>query len=109
MPTRCTRYEPVVKSALEWGYENSYGPNWQGNDDIRDGLVEAAKAANEQSHKVLSTALVAFLEPKVLPNFPQWYLHGLRPFVMSLLANTNCKDMADKLAEVYDKINLASH
>ncbi len=102
-------YESVVGPALEWGYEKTYGPNWQGNDDIRDGLVEAAKAANEQAHKVLSTALLKFLEPKSLANFPHWYLHGLRPLVMSLLANTNCGDIADKLADVYDKINLASH
>jgi hypothetical protein len=102
-------YESVVSAAFEWGFEKSYGPNWQGDDDIRDGLVEAAKTANGPSHNVLSTALLAFLEPKSLSNFPQWYLHSLRPLVMSLLANPNWGETADKLAEIYDKINVASH
>lgn len=102
-------YEPVVTFALEWGFERSYGPNWQGDEDIRDGLVEAAKGANAVAHRVLSNALLAFLEPKQLANFQRWYLHGLRLLVASLLANTNCGDKADALALVYDNINVASH
>lgn len=102
-------YEPVVSSALEWGFEKTYGPNWQGDENIRDGLVEAAKTANEAAHNVISAALIAFVAPKSLPNFRGWYLHGLRLLVMSLLANTSCGDKADELAKIYDNINLASH
>jgi serine/threonine protein kinase len=102
-------YQPVVTFALEWGFEKSYGPNWQGDEDIRDGLVEAAKGANAVAHRVLSDALLAFLEPKQLANFQRWYLHGLRLLVASLLANTNCGDKADDLALIYDKMNVASH
>ena len=102
-------YESVVSSALEWGFEKSYGPNWQGDEDIRDGLVEAAKSANETAHRVIANAALAFLEPKQLSNFPRWYLHALRFLVMSLLANTHCVDKAEELAQVYDKINMASH
>jgi hypothetical protein len=99
----------VVTFALEWGFEKSYGSSWQGDEDIRDGLVEAAKGANAVAHRVLSDALLAFLQPKQLANFPRWYLHGLRLLVASLLANTNCGDRADDLALIYDKINVASH
>lgn len=102
-------YQPVVSSALEWGFEKSYGPNWQGDEDIRDGLVEAGKTANETAHIVISNALLTFLGSKELPNLHRWYLHGLRLLVMSLLANPTCGDKADELAQIYDRINMASH
>jgi serine/threonine protein kinase len=102
-------YQPVVSFALEWGFEKSYGQNWQGDEDIRDGLVEATKGANASAHEVISKALLEFLKPKQLPSLPRWYLHELRPLVMSLLANSNCGDQADDLASIYDQINVASH
>jgi len=102
-------YETVVSSALEWGFDKSYGPAWQGDEDIRDGLVEAAKAANKTAHQVISNAVLGFLDPKNLTSLSRWYLHSLRLLVTSLLANTNCEEKAEELAQVYDKINEASH
>jgi hypothetical protein len=36
-------------------------------------------------------------------------MHDLRLLVMALLANPNCAKDADALAELYDKMNEASH
>lgn len=104
-----SEYESITRAAFEWGYDKSYGPNWNGDEDIRDGLVESAKAANEVAHGVLSTTFLEFVGPKSLPTLPGWYSHDLRLLVMNLLANTNCTDVADKLADMYDRINAASH
>jgi len=104
-----TEYEPITRAALEWGFDKSYGPNWNGDEDIREGLIEAAKAANESAHRILSSVFLDYVGPKSLPELPGWYSHDLRVLVMNLLANTNCGDAADKLAVVYDRINQASH
>ena len=102
-------YELITRAAFEWGFDKSYGPNWNGDEDIRQSLIEAAKAANESAHGVLSSTFLEFIAPKSLPDLPQWYSHDLRLLVMNLLANTNCSDAADKLAAAYDRINEASH
>lgn len=103
------KYELVTRAAFEWGFDKSYGPNWNGDEDIRDGLIDAAKAANESAHGVLSAAFLEFVGGKSLPDLPRWYSHDLRLLVMNLLANTNCMDSADGLAAAYDRINEASH
>jgi serine/threonine protein kinase len=102
-------YELIARSAFEWGFDKSYGPNWHGDEDIREGLIEAAKGANESAHGVLSSTFLKFVNPKVLAELPGWYSHDLRLLVMNLLANTNCDAAADNLATAYDRINEASH
>ena len=91
-------YQPVVSFALEWGFEKSYGQNWQGDEDIRDGLVEATKGRTLQRTKSFQKALWNSWKPKQLPSLPRWYLHELRPLVMSLQQIATAEIKADDLA-----------
>lgn len=102
-------YRPICAAAFEWGFDKSYGPAWHGNQDIRDSLVESSKAANAHAHRVLSSEFLAFVKVKELVQLPRWYAHDLRIIVMSLLANPVCGSDADELANLYDRINEASH
>jgi hypothetical protein len=86
-----------------------YGPTWHGNEEIRLSLIEAAKAVGEATHKVLASEFIKFLSDQDLKSLPRWSTHDLRLLVMSLLANPSCGIEADKLAELYDKINEATH
>jgi hypothetical protein len=86
-----------------------YGPNWQGNEEIRFSLIEAAKAAAEPSHEVLAGEFIDFLSEQDLGTLPRWSTHDLRLLVVALLANPSCGKDADKLADLYDKINAATH
>lgn len=104
-----TEYRPICVAAFEWGFDKSYGPAWHGNQDVRDSIVESAKAANAAAHRVLATEFASFVEKKELKTLPRWYAHDLRVIVMSLLANPACGAEADQLARLYDQINAASH
>lgn len=101
-------YRPIVSAALIWGFDNYYF-NSQGNDKIRDELIDSAKAANETGHCVLASEVISFAKKKDLENLPGWYAHDLRILVMALLANPVCGDEVDELADLYDQINEASH
>jgi len=84
--------------------------SWQGEQDIRDALIDAAKAANDQAHGVLAKEFVRLLNKKKVKELPGWYCHDLRAIVMALLANPNCDESnASSLAELYDQINEATH
>ncbi|HXJ93077.1 MAG TPA: serine/threonine-protein kinase [Terriglobia bacterium] len=103
-------FSPIISGAFEWGFEKSYGANWVGQPDIREALVDAAKAANSQAHRVISEAYVEFVGKKNVEELPGWYFHDLRLLVMALLANPACGDKdAENLAVLYDSINVASH
>jgi len=102
-------YRPVISAAFQWGFDKWYGPSWQGNEEIRLSLIDAAKAATEACHKVLSTEFIEFMSDKELEKLPRWSTHDLRILVVALLANPSCGREADDLAVLYDKINEATH
>ena len=103
-------YTFITVAAFEWGFDKSYGPNWTGNEDIRDELISVSKAITNHNHSVLASTFINFVREKDLNNLPGgWYGHDLRLLVMSLLANTHCGEEADDLAKIYDEINVASH
>jgi len=103
-------YSPIVTAAFHWGFDKSYGANWLGEEDIREALVDAAKSANAEAHRVISEGFVEFVGKKNLEELPGWYCHELRLLVMGLLANPTCGDNgAEDLAALYDRINAASH
>lgn len=102
-------YRPIVAAGYHWGYDQSYGPNWIGNDGIRNALIESAKAANQSAHAVLTDGFCAFLGGKDLTALAGWQAHDLRVMAMALLANPNCDVDADRVANLYDQINEATH
>jgi serine/threonine protein kinase len=106
---RETDYRPVISAAFHWGFSKMYGPNWHGNEEIRSSLIDAAKAAAEAAHKVLADEFIAFLSDQDLRTLPRWSTHDLRLLVTCLLANPSCGKEADRLAELYDNINEATH
>jgi serine/threonine protein kinase len=113
--TRLARFEPekeygpIVAAAFQWGFDKSYG-SWTGEQDIRDAITDAVKAANAEAHRVLSAEFVKFVDGKDVSKLPGWYNHDLRIQAMALLANPACGDLAaEALASRYDAINEASH
>jgi len=104
-------YTPIISAAFHWGFDKQYGANWVGQPDVRDALVDAAKSANAEAHRVLSAEYLAFVnEKRIAEALPGWYFHDLRLLVMALLANPTCGDKeAEALAVLYDKINAVSH
>ncbi len=103
-------YAPIISAAFVWGYEKQYGTNWVGQPDIRDALIDAAKSANVEAHKALAHGFLEFVDQKDFTGKQRWYPHDLRLLVMALLANPACGEKeAESLAEVYDRINEATH
>jgi serine/threonine protein kinase len=104
-------YTPIISAAFHWGFDKSYGANWVGQPEIREALVDAAKSASIDAHRVLSAEYLKFVsDDKLDESLPGWYFHDLRLLVMALLANPSCGDKeAEDLAVLYDTINAGSH
>ena len=102
-------YSPVVEVAFAWGFDKTVTASWQGNQEVREGLIDAAKTANHTAHAVISQSYLKHVGAKQLETLPGWYHHDLRKIVVALLANPNCGDIATQLAEFYDKLNLETH
>jgi serine/threonine protein kinase len=102
-------YRPIAHAAFEWGFDKVYGAGWSGNQDVRDSIVDATRAANATAHRVLATEFLSFVKAKELRGLPRWYTHDLRTVAMTLLANPVCGSEADHLAEFYDRVNEATH
>jgi serine/threonine protein kinase len=102
-------YRPIAKAAYEWGFDKVYGNGWAGNQDVRDSIIGATRAANQTAHRVLATEFLAFVKNKSLTNLQRWYTHDLRAIAMNLLANPVCGAEADALATFYDEVNEATH
>jgi len=99
----------IFITSLEWGFEIFYGDNWQGNSELRISIINICKKLNSESYKVASTGLLEFLKNKILDDKPKWYLHDLRPIVMSLLSNPNANINIRELQSAYENINKSSH
>lgn len=100
----------IFSSSLEWGFEMEYGENWQGNPELRINIANICKKLNPDGCKFASGELKNFVEKSDLRNKPKWYLHDLRPIVMSLLSNSNVNpENARWLAKLYENINKYSH
>jgi serine/threonine protein kinase len=104
------QYRALIEADYEWGYEKMFG-RWQGDEAIRDALIDAAKVAPSTSHSVLSNSLIDFIEKTGLDGKDGWYYHDMRINIISLLANPHCNEgtAAEKLAQLYDKVNEKSH
>ena len=77
-------------AAFSWGFDKWYGQNWQGNEEIRESLIDAGRTAIQSAHRVLSGEFIEFVRGKNLTDLPGWAMHDLRLLVMALLANPNC-------------------
>lgn len=103
------QYKIIIDAAYEWGYEKPFGENWQGDEQIRDALISAAKVASATGHTVLTSSLLDFAKKIQLEDQHGWYHHDLRVNLISLLANPHCGDGAEQLALLYDQVNEISH
>ncbi|TKJ32312.1 MAG: hypothetical protein CEE38_23430 [Planctomycetes bacterium B3_Pla] len=104
-----TDYEEVVEAAFIWGFDRAYGESWQGNQEIRDTLIFAAKQAGQSAHAVLSAQFIKCLTDKSLSDLPGWYRYDLRKIVSGLLANPACVDRAaENLAKGYELVDQVS-
>jgi len=102
-------YRQVISAAFHWGFEKMYGPNWQGNPEIRESLLDTAGVIKSGAHKVLAGEFLAFLGKRELTTLPKWFAHDIRILVTNLLANPDCGGDADALATFYDNLNEATH
>jgi serine/threonine protein kinase len=102
-------YASVVNSSFNWGFDKTFTESWQGDQEVRAALVDAAKNANSTAHEVISKSYLNIFETKDLQSTPGWYHHDVRKIVVALLANAYCDANAVKLAEYYDKLNQETH
>ena len=102
-------YSQIIDIAFHWGFDKVITTKWTGDQDIRQALAEAAKVPAESTHSVLATEFLKFVENIDLERLAGWYAHDLRRIVIALLANPECDEHADALAEFYDRINQISH
>lgn len=103
-------YKIVTDAALEWGFEQVYGEKWQGQQEVRDGILEAAKSSSKQGLGVLSESFLNFVSSRDLTGLQGWFLHDVRAIAMAILANPKCEEVqATRLAEIYDRANEVSH
>lgn len=102
-------YASLVDIAFPWGFDKTFTATWQGNAEIRSALIDAAKSANPTSHAVISAAYLKQFRARQLENLPGWYHHDMRKMVVALLANPACGDVAQALAEFYDRLNVETH
>jgi serine/threonine protein kinase len=102
-------YTPVLEVAFSWGFDKTVHASWQGNQEVREGIIDASKNANSVAHSVISSAYLKHVQGKQLDTVPGWYHHDLRRIVVALLANPNCGELATQLAEFYDELNVKTH
>jgi len=102
-------YGQLVETAFHWGFNKQITARWQGDQEIRNALIEAAKVPNESTHSVVADGFLKFVKNVDLQKLPGWYAHDLRRIVTALLANPECGDHAEALAGFYDRINEISH
>ena len=103
------QYANVVEVGFHWGFDKTISEKWQGNQEIRNALVEASKFPHAASHDVIASEFLKFVASKDLVEAQRWYSHDLRRIVMALLVNPECDDKAEPLASFYDQINSISH
>ena len=102
-------YQVVVDASFDWGFDKKMHPSWQGDPDIRQGLIAVAKQLGEPAHDVLAAGYLQFVTDKSLDSLPGWYQHDLRKVVVALLANPACGEAASNLAKFYDLLNQVTH
>lgn len=104
-----SEYQPVIDASFAWGFDKQEKDHWQGDTDIRQGLVTAAKQVKETAHEAIAKGYLDFIADKQLEGLPGWYHHDLRRIVVALLANPACGDTAGDLANFYDHLNKVTH
>jgi len=102
-------YGQLIEIAFHWGFNKQITNRWQGNQEIRNALIDATKVPSESTHAVLAREFLKFVGEIDLANIAGWYAHDLRRIVIALLANPECGDDAEALAAFYDRINQVSH
>ncbi len=90
--------------AFSWGFEKTFGER-QGDQDVREALIDAAKIAESPALDCLAASFEDFVDVYALRSKPAWYAHDLRHIVTALLVNPACGDAADSLADLYESIN----
>jgi serine/threonine protein kinase len=102
-------YSFIADTGFEWGFDKYYSENWRGDQPIRNALINSSKIAGDGNHSILSNAFLKLIEGKDMESLESWAIHDLRKIVIALLANPNCGQESEKLAEIYDRINEVSH
>lgn len=102
-------YKIIFISSLEWGFEIAFGPNWNGDAELRIEIAKICKNLNTENHKMASSEILTFIQRHDLKEEPGWLLYDLRPIVLALLANPNARNNERELAKLYENINNYSH
>ena len=104
-------YKLAVANGLQYGFEVVHSNDWQGNPQIRDALNGVALEVEEESHGIISEALIEFQDSlDDISEKQKWYYHGLRVLLQNLLANPRCADdHAERLGERLVQVNALSH
>lgn len=98
-------YRRIAEPALFWAYEHWFG-HQLGDRGLRDAVRDAAAQASGSIVAVLVEACLAQIELIALDDRPDWYLHGLRELLQTLMANPGSPvDQAARLASRLQEVN----
>ncbi len=100
-------YRDVVGPAIDWAFEKESPNGYVGSNRIRRTLEEAAYSSRADAHEVLREEFGEFLKDKNLLDKEEWYLHGARKVLQTLLANPTCTTGAGDLVDALKKVNAA--
>lgn len=100
-------YKPLIESAVRWAFTKRYG-SYEGSNRLREALELCSHHAKGNAHMTISSNIAEFFEMVDLPSKPDWYLHGVRLIVTTLLANPACqKEITPRLVKLFQEINKA--
>jgi serine/threonine protein kinase len=100
-------YREIVKPAIQWAFEKEFDQNI-GRGTIRRALESAAFEARDGAFNVLTEEALGYLQSIDLDEKQEWYLHAMREFVQTLMANPECgATVAVELGRVFREINRA--
>jgi serine/threonine protein kinase len=109
--TKVQDYHFITEKALLYGFRKSMGPNWTGNPELRQSLVDIAVSLPEAAHATVIKALREFLDSGTPEEITHaWFSHDLRALLQRLLANPACAEVdAEFLGERLEWLNTETH
>lgn len=100
-------YQYIVEKTFHYGYNKTYGEDWQGDRALRETLNDVAIFCPSAPHSIITIETLGLIAKHPdLASAEGWYHHDLRVLLQNLLANEYCSDAhAEELGDRLNKLN----